>query len=190
MSIVRLLARPMIGAIYVIQGAKQFRDPAMIAPAAKEFDDKYGGVVRKATSALPESHESQARIYAGVHMVAGAGLATGTFPRLSATALAATMIPTTLVGHAFWQEEDESARQQQKVHFLKNLSITGGLLLAAVDTEGKPGLTWRTRNAKRGAKRSAASARRQAKLSSRAAKSEVSARTHEATSKARRLLPG
>lgn len=189
MSIVRLLARPMIGAIFVIQGAKQLRDPSGVAPRAKEFDEKYGGPLRKTTSTLPESPEALARLNAGVHVVAGLALATSTFPRVAATAIAATMVPTTLVGHPFWEETDEAARAQQRIHFLKNLGLTGGLLLAAVDTEGNPGLSWRARRAARDAKRSAGTARREAKLASRAAKSEVSARAHEASSKVRGLLP-
>jgi putative oxidoreductase len=30
-------------------------------------------------------------------------------------------------------------------HFAKNASIAGGLLLASVDTEGRPSLTWRAK---------------------------------------------
>ncbi len=35
----------------------------------------------------------------------------------------------------------------QRIHFFKNASMLGGLLLAAVDTEGKPGVAWRARRA-------------------------------------------
>ena len=46
--------------------------------------------------------------------------------------------------------------------------MLGGLLLAAVDTEGRPGVAWRTRRAARDVRREAghlkASARREAKL--------------------------
>ena len=46
--------------------------------------------------------------------------------------------------------------------------MLGGLLLAAVDTEGKPGLAWRARRAaadvRREAKQVAKDARREAKL--------------------------
>ena len=34
-------------------------------------------------------------------------------------------------------------RAQDRTHFLKNVSLLGGVLLAAQDTEGKPSLTWR-----------------------------------------------
>ncbi len=57
---------------------------------------------------------------------------------------------------------------------MKNLGILGGLLLAAVDTEGKPGVAWRAthgaRAAKRETKRGAKAAKREAKQLAREAK--------------------
>jgi hypothetical protein len=67
--------------------------------------------------------------------------------------------------------------------FIENVGITGGLLLAAVDTEGRPGLGWRARHAATDAKRAARAAKREAKLTARAAKAEV-------RGKARKVLPG
>jgi uncharacterized membrane protein YphA (DoxX/SURF4 family) len=61
--------------------------------------------------------------------------------------LATTLIPTTLAGHAFWAEEDPQARAQQRIQFLKNASMFGGLLLAALDTEGRPSIPWRAKRA-------------------------------------------
>ena len=43
----------------------------------------------------------------------------------------------------FFDTFHEAERPAQKIQFLKNLSMLGGLLLATVDTEGKPGLAWR-----------------------------------------------
>ena len=87
---------------------------------------------------------------------------------LSATVLAASLVPTTLAGHAFWNETDPQAKYAQRLQFYKNTSVFGGLLLAAVDTEGKPGLAWRARRAaadvRREAKQVAKTARREAKL--------------------------
>src|SRR5205807_669938 len=57
--------------------------------------------------------------------------------------------PTTLAAHRFWEEEDPELRSQQQVHFVKNLGLLGGLMLAAADTEGKPSLAWRARHAGR-----------------------------------------
>ena len=47
----------------------------------------------------------------------------------SALALAGSLVPTTLAGHRFWEEEDDAARAQQTFQFLKNLAMFGGLLM-------------------------------------------------------------
>jgi hypothetical protein len=77
-------------------------------------------------------------------------------------------VPTTLAGHQFWNESDPAQKANHRVHFFKNVSMLGGLLLAAVDTEGKPGVAWRTRRTARDVRREArhlrATARREAKL--------------------------
>ncbi|HUJ66530.1 MAG TPA: hypothetical protein VLX59_13380, partial [Acidimicrobiales bacterium] len=44
-----------------------------------------------------------------------------------------------------WEETDEATKAQQRIHFIKNLGLLGGLILAAVDTEGAPSLGWRAR---------------------------------------------
>jgi uncharacterized membrane protein YphA (DoxX/SURF4 family) len=89
-------------------------------------------------------------------------------PRISSAVLAATLIPTTAAGHRFWEEKDPGKKKAQRVQFFKNASMMGGLMLAAVDTEGKPGVAWRARRAaadvRREARVLAKDARHQAKL--------------------------
>jgi uncharacterized membrane protein YphA (DoxX/SURF4 family) len=66
----------------------------------------------------------------GVAMViAGSALAFGRWPRVAAAVLAAMLVPTTLVGHPFWQETTSTGRAAQQAHFFKNLGLVGGLLL-------------------------------------------------------------
>lgn len=110
-------------------------------------------------------------------MLGGLALASGKGRRLGAVVLAGSLIPTTLAGHSFWQESDKTVRAAQKVQFMKNLGLMGGLLLAAVDTEGKPGVAWRATHgakaAKRETKRGAKAAKRETKLFAKAAKREA-----------------
>ena len=98
----------------------------------------------------------------------GLALATGRAPRLSATVLAASLVPTTAAGHRFWEETDPEKRANQRIHFFKNVSMLGGLMIASLDTEGKPGVAWRARRAARDARREArhvaGTARREARL--------------------------
>ena len=68
-----------------------------------------------------------------MQVLAGTALALGLGPRLSALALAGSMVPTTLAGHAYWTIEDPAARKLQRIQFHKNLAMIGGLLFAALD---------------------------------------------------------
>jgi uncharacterized membrane protein YphA (DoxX/SURF4 family) len=76
------------------------------------------------------------------------------------------MVPTTVAGHRFWEESDPGSKGNQQVHFFKNVSMLGGLIIAGLDTEGRPGLAWR-------AKRAAADVRREAKHVRKAARREA-----------------
>jgi uncharacterized membrane protein YphA (DoxX/SURF4 family) len=86
-----------------------------------------------------------ARLNGVVQVGGGALLAVGKFPRLAALALMGTIVPTTYTGHRFWEEPDAEKRAQQRTQLLKNLGLLGGLIFAAVDTEGAPSVAWRTR---------------------------------------------
>jgi len=65
----------------------------------------------------------------GAAMVAGgAALALNKVPRLAALGLIASMVPTTVAGHPFWELEG-AERKAQEIHFAKNLGLIGGLVL-------------------------------------------------------------
>ncbi len=164
MAVLRAFARPMLASIFILQGYDSFRRPEKYAPRAEP-------VVRpiaERVSAVPAKTEEAVRLNGAVQMVAGSLLALGRWPRLSALAIAATLVPTTLAGHRFWEEEDEGNQAQQRIHFLKNLSMLGGLLIAAADTAGNPSLAWRTRHAGETARREASLVAKTAKASGRA----------------------
>ncbi|MBT2414904.1 DoxX family protein [Streptomyces sp. ISL-12] len=151
MSLLRLAGRPMLASMFVTGGLHSFRSPEDVAPAAEP-------VVRPVADrvgALPNGTEQLVRINGAVQVAGGILLGLGRCPRLAALALAATLVPTTLAGHRFWEEEDPSARAQQRVHFFKNLSMLGGLLIAADDTGGAPSLLWRGRHTARDLRRDA-----------------------------------
>ena len=154
----------MLASIFIVQGYDTLRDPGRVAPHA----DKVVGPLKERISALPDDTEQLVRINGAVQLVAGSLLAIGRFPRLSALALAATLVPTTLAGHPYWETEDEKERAQQRVHFLKNLTMLGGLLIAAVDTGGRPSLVWRSQHVARDVRRQSAVAARAARTGARA----------------------
>lgn len=166
MTVTRLLARPMLASMFVVGGVNSLKNTEWAAEAAKPVTDKMVPMVQQVVPSAPSDPKTWVRINGITHIVAGLALATGRAPRLSALALAATVVPTTVAGHPFWQEHDKTARAQQKTHFFKNVSMLGGLMIAAVDTDGKPGLAWR-------AKRAASDVRREAKHVRKAAKREA-----------------
>ncbi len=96
---------------------------------------------------LPTDPVTLVRINGAVQVGAGTLLAFGKCRRLASVALAASLGPTTYAGHRFWEETDPAVRRQQQVHFLKNVSMLGGLILAAGDTGGRPSVTWRAKRA-------------------------------------------
>jgi putative oxidoreductase len=154
----------MLAFIFIRQGFETFRRPEDYAQRAEQVVQP----VTERIPAVPDKTEDAVRINGAVQMAAGSLLALGRFPRLAAFTLAATLIPTTLAGHRFWEEDDEAARSQQHIHLLKNLSMLGGLLITAADTAGNPSVAWRTRHAASTARREASLVARTARASGRA----------------------
>ena len=66
-----------------------------------------------------------------LELAAGFALALGIFPRLSALALLAFLVPATFVSHSFWLATGTPAFQGQLINFSKNVAIWGGLIFMA-----------------------------------------------------------
>lgn len=165
MTVVRVLARPMLASMFVVGGVNAFKNADKMAPKAKPVYDKVIPAAQKLVpqAPLPDDTTTLVKANAVAQVAGGLLLATGKAPRLSANVLAVSLVPTTLSGHRFWEETDAAAKANQKVHFFKNVSMLGGLLLAGVDTEGRPGLAWRVKHGAKQARREAKHAKRTAK---------------------------
>jgi putative oxidoreductase len=87
------------------------------------------------TLGLPDETSLLVRVNGGVQVVGGVLLGLGVLTRLAAFALAASLIPTTLAGHRFWEETDPQGRAAQRIHFLKNTAMLGGLVLVTTDRD-------------------------------------------------------
>ena len=173
MTLVRRLARPMLGSVFIWGGMEALRNPEPKEPAA----DRVGPPIAARIPGLPEDPEALVKINAAVQLGAGSLLALGRFPRLSSALLAGSLVPTTLAGHRFWEEKDPLERYRQRGNFLKNVGLLGGLILSAVDTEGRPGLAWRARHATshatKGTRRAGRTARREARLAAHATRARL-----------------
>lgn len=83
-------------------------------------------------------------VLSGVQLLVGAVLVVlGIWADLGALLLAAFVIPTAFLMHAFWREDDPQAQQVEQIQFMKNLSLGGAAiaLFAFFAGVGDVGLT-------------------------------------------------
>ncbi|HEY8294352.1 MAG TPA: DoxX family protein [Micrococcaceae bacterium] len=138
MSIIRPLARPLLASTFIVAGLDRLRH-------ADETANQLSPVLAQAVKALPfETDEKMlARVVGGTQLGAGILLALGKFSRLSALALTVTSVLNAVVEYRSADTSTAAGRAHRRNQLLKNVSLSGGVLLAAVDTQGRPGLAWR-----------------------------------------------
>jgi uncharacterized membrane protein YphA (DoxX/SURF4 family) len=148
MTFLRAIPRVMLASYFVSSGIKAIRDPESLVPAAEPLTDRVVPVVKEYTpeqvaTFVPENTVTLVRTFGVAQVLGGTALATGKGRRLGALLLAGTLVPSTIAKHPFWKVQDPEERAQDRNHFLKNVSLLGGVLIASADTEGKPSLAWR-----------------------------------------------
>ncbi len=126
---VRRVAGPLLGALFVTAGLDVLKNPEPRARAAAPVVER----VRSMVPMAPADPVEAVKLNAMLQLGAGGLLAAGIVPRLAAMALAGSTVLTTLGGHRFWDLDDQAQRQAQRTQFLKNAAILGGLLLMAFD---------------------------------------------------------
>lgn len=68
----------------------------------------------------------------GILAIAGAlSIGLGYRARLGGLAIAAFLVPVTLMMHKFWAAPDAMTAMMEQISFLKNMALTGGALLIA-----------------------------------------------------------
>lgn len=147
MSPIRLIARPLLASSFVYSGIERLRKP-------QETSRRLGPNLRRVGTVLPQANNAAqhpvavARIIGGVQVGAGILLALGKAPRTAAVLLVGTSAVTAVSDSAA-----QTGLRDRTASLLKNLSLIGGVLLAAADTAGKPSLAWRTQNLSKDASR-------------------------------------
>ncbi len=147
MTLLRAAARTLLASYFVASGLKSVRHPDLLVPAAEPVTDKLVPLVKRYAPAqladsVPEDARTLVRINGAAQLLGGLALATGKGRRVGAIVLATSLVPSTLAKHPFWTRTDAVEKAEDRSHFLKNLSLLGGVLLAARDTEGRPGLLY------------------------------------------------
>src|SRR3954447_17233504 len=175
MTIVRRLARPMLAASFVQEGLDAVLHPGKRAERARPLVDAVAGPL-----GLPKDPELLIRANGAVMAGAGALFALGRMPRLTSLALAATVAPGIYLHIASLRsDKDADTRRSERDDLMRDLGRLGGALLAAVDTQGRPGLAWRGKHAAEhlgtSARRTPRAPRREAKRAAKEARASVSA---------------
>lgn len=145
--LLRRIARPLLSAVFIGQGVETLRNPATSAESAESAIAALRQLPDPVGPKVPTDPQTAARLNAAVQVGGGLLLATGKMPRIASAALAFTVIPGSLGGHLFWSEPDPERKAEKRRGLLTDLSLLGGLIIAAADTEGKPSLGWRGRRA-------------------------------------------
>lgn len=122
MRLVRRLGQACLGAVFVSGGLDTLRAPGPRAdkPATAAIAQRLG-----------QDPATLVRANAAAMLAGGLALAIDRLPRLAAFGLAASLVPTTVAGHPFWTEQDARQRANQRVHFVKNVSLFGACLVVA-----------------------------------------------------------
>lgn len=183
MNPIRSLARPMLASMFLVGGVDAVRDPSSKVPVA---DDVVPPIAKQVPWLEEMNTEELVRLNGVAQVAGGTLLALGRFPRLSSAVLAVSLLPTTAAGHRFWEEEDPGTRANQQIHFFKNVSMLGGLAIAAMDTAGRPGLAWRAGHAVEHASTAIDRTRREARLARKLTKAETKRKATRATARSRR----
>jgi putative oxidoreductase len=119
------VARWLAASAFLIHGIEQVVDPGP-------------GRIESARAINTPRPELAVRLNGSVMVFAGLMLALGYRPRTGAAVLAASMMPTTLAGHPYWQldtGQESDSRAEMRIHFIKNASLTGALVLIALSRD-------------------------------------------------------
>ncbi|MGB3734724.1 MAG: DoxX family protein [Ilumatobacter sp.] len=153
----RTIARSLLASAFVVLGAKSLQRSGDLAGVAEQVTDPLTDA-----AGIDTSTEKLVQINSGVQIAGGALLALGIGARPAALALGASLIPTTLASHRFWESETPMQKELDTMGFVKNAAILGGLLFAALDTGGRPSVFWSGRKAAVNAADAVSSAAQQA----------------------------
>jgi uncharacterized membrane protein YphA (DoxX/SURF4 family) len=144
MSLSRRLARPLLASIFLADGVEAVRRPDSHVERFRKLEPLLGKLGIGPVS--DDDARAVVRVTGLVSTVAAVMLATSRSPRTAALTLAAVTVPLTVVNNPVWTATDRGRRREMRRGLLRGAALTGGLLLAAVDRDGKPSLGWRLAN--------------------------------------------
>lgn len=112
-----LLGRLLFGGFFLSSGMNHFQSlDAMTGYAASK--------------GVPQPREA-VMLSGAMLLGGGASVALGMRPEIGALVLSGFLIPTSVMMHDFWNEEDPVQKQNQMVHFMKNMALLGSCFMIA-----------------------------------------------------------
>lgn len=114
MRIPFLLGRLVFGGFFLYNGINHLKNRKMLAQyaAAKHVPMPEVGVVASGAALI----------------VGGASIISGVKPKLGALAIIGFLASVSPTIHDFWRHKDQQQRQNEMIHFMKNLALLGGAL--------------------------------------------------------------
>lgn len=123
MEIVIVVARVLLSLVFIRGGFQAAKAP--------------GGRAQKAAKLGLPVPDVMVRINGAAMVLGGLSVALGVLPLYGAILVILTLVPTTLAGHRFWEEDTPMGRNNETIQFLKNSGLAGGMLLVTA-LDGAP----------------------------------------------------
>lgn len=156
MSIVRFVARPLLASSYIAAGVDRLKNSDNTAEQLRPALQRIGSSVPSA-KAIANNEKLVAKLVGGAQVGAGVLLGLGKLSRLAALVLVAGSALNAVVEFRSADSSTKEGRTDRRNQLLKNVSLIGAVLLAAVDTNGHPSLAWRAEHFAQDARRNAKS---------------------------------
>lgn len=154
MTLARVIARPLIASSFVFSGVDRLRNAGATAPQLKPVLAGVSKVVPSA-AAVTSNEKLVGQVLGATQVGAALLLGIGRFSRVAAILLTVTATVNTMVDYRSADASSSEGKKARRTQLLKNLSLIGAVLLAAVDTNGRPGLAWRAGHLATGARKNA-----------------------------------
>lgn len=142
----------MLASYFVFNGTKQVLNPTPLVADAEPLADKFVPLAKsvapeQVAGFIPNNTKTLVRLDGALMAAGGLGLATGLGRRVGAGMIAAGMLPHVLAVNPN-AGRNGLEKDANRAHFVRNLALLGGALIASQDTQGKPSLGWRANDAK------------------------------------------
>lgn len=177
MTLVRVIARPLLASSFVFSGVDRLHTAGATAQQLKPVLAGVTKVVPSA-AALTSNEKLVGQVLGATQIGAALLLGIGRFSRVAALLLTVTATVNALVDYRSADASTPEGKKARRAQLLKHLSLIGAVLLAAVDTNGRPGIAWRAEHLALDAKKNAAGfgrdARKQLKKADKAVRKTAS----------------